>query len=87
MKIKLLNGFIQTTFYKKVPKGVRVYDNIRLEFVQDGEHIIDVFMYPDEALLVATAIMDGWLNSKREFFPEGKKEECLKEFNKKKKTK
>jgi hypothetical protein len=84
MKIKLLNGYIKTTFYEKVPEGIMEYDKIRLEFVQDGEHIIDIFMYPDEALLVATAIMDGWLNSKKEFFPEGKKAECLKEFNKKK---
>jgi len=62
-KIEFENGFIKTSVYKKVPKGIKKFDIIRLEFKQDKIKEIDCFFTPDEALCMATALMRGWLNS------------------------
>ena len=78
--IKTDNGFIKTTIYKKVPKGVKPFDILRFELKQDGVKEIDHFITPDEALLFATALMRGWLNSTAEInkeIKENKSKEVL----------
>lgn len=73
--VNLNNGYVKVTVYDTVPKGVKKYDKIRLEMVQDDEIMIDHFFYDKEALIISTVLMNGWLFSQEKIFPPGIVEE------------
>ncbi len=65
-------GFIQTRIYpkSKLPKNVPKKDVIRLICGNDNQKdFIDTFVYPKEALFIATQLMKAWLyyDSKQSF--------------------
>ncbi len=52
---------VQSKVYKKTPKGCPKFDIIRLTCThQDGHKFADFFVYPEEAMIIATALMRAW---------------------------
>ncbi len=57
-------GRIHSRVYKRTPKNCPSYDIIRLICTHsDGHNFADFFVYPDEALMIATALMRAWSNA------------------------
>lgn len=64
-KAFVLTGYkksrIETRVYKRTPKHCPKFDIIRLIFIhQDGHKITDICVYPEEAMLLASALMRAW---------------------------
>jgi len=57
-------GKIHSRVYKKTPKGCPDYDIIRLICThENGDKFADFFVYPEEAMMIATALMRAWSNA------------------------
>ena len=57
-------GFIETKVYtkSKLPKGIKNYDIVRLTCVNSkNKTFIDCFITPEEASLIASALMRAWV--------------------------
>jgi len=55
---------IHSRVYKRTPKGCPSFDIIRLICThENGENFADFFVYPDEAMMIATALMRAWSNT------------------------
>lgn len=55
-------GKISSKVYQRTPKGCPSFDIIRLTCThQDGNNFADFFIYPEEAMMIATALMRAWM--------------------------
>ena len=53
---------ISSKVYKRTPKGCPPFDIIRLTCIhEEGDKIEDLFVYPQEAMMIATALMKAWM--------------------------
>ena len=54
-------GKIESKVYKRPPKGCPKCDIIRLTCThQDGHNFADFFVYPEEAMMIASVLMRAW---------------------------
>ena len=57
-------GKIESKVYKRPPKEFPKFDIIRLTCTNsEGCNFADFFVYPEEAMLLATALMRAWTDS------------------------
>ncbi len=55
---------VESKVYKRPPKGCPKFDIIRLTCThENGHNFADFFVYPDEAMMLATALMRAWAMS------------------------
>ncbi len=55
---------VESKVYKRPPKGCPKFDIIRLTCTrEDGHKFADFFVYPEEAMMLATALMRAWAMS------------------------
>lgn len=53
---------VESKVYKRTPKGCPPFDIIRLKCThEDGHDFADFFVYPEEAMMIATALMRAWM--------------------------
>ncbi len=52
---------VESKVYKRPPKGCPKFDIIRLTCThEEGNKFADFFVYPEEAMMLATALMRAW---------------------------
>jgi len=53
---------VESKVYSRTPKGCHKFDIIRLIVThEDGHKFADFFVYPEEAMMISTALMRAWL--------------------------